>query len=132
MKQILLIVLVASIAFASCSKDDEFSGRVAKVDGIDYTVNMPTLTIDNHNAKLEFKDYFKEVSLDEKENCVVITASNPISQNALFKTIICTYHLSEGQYESLNLAVDYTIESFNEQSRLDVQKILREQTTIVL
>ncbi|RXQ92192.1 hypothetical protein EO244_11625 [Ancylomarina salipaludis] len=132
MKHILLILLVATIAFVSCSKDEGFLGRTVKVDGGDYIMNMPTLTIDYATSKLEFTKYFKDVKLDEKEDCIVITASNPFSQSALFESIICTYHLSDGKYESLNLAVDYSIESLNEQSVKDVQQILREQTTILL
>ena len=120
------------MTFASCSKEEVFLVKEAKVDGVDYVVNMPMLTTDFAKTKNDFSKHFKDVKIDEKEDLVLITTSNPVSNNALFKSVTCIFHLSDGKYDSVNMAVTYSIESLSENAIIDVQKILREQTTILL
>lgn len=132
MKRILLLIIVAIMVFTSCSKEEAFAGRKVTVDESDFVVNMPTITSDFVKVQKEFAKYFKDVELNDKGNCIIITTSTPISDNALFKSIKCIFHLSEGKYESVNIAVSYSMESFSEQGTKDIQQILKEQTMISL
>ena len=116
----------------SCSEDEVFRAREAKVDGVDYVVNMPNLTTDYIKTKKEFTKHFKDVKLDEKEDVIVIKTSNPLDHDALFKSITCFFYLSDGKYDSVNMAVTYSIENPSETAIIDLQNILREQTIISL
>lgn len=133
MKKFISIIILSSLLFLSCSKDDDNSMKFEKltVNSIDYHFNMPSLSNDYNASKANLEKVFTSVTLEKDGDNIIINASQPKGENNLFTSITATYHSNFYGFISSNMAFTYAVKNIDSQSYIKIKKLMKEQSTPV-
>jgi len=130
MKKIISIIILSSLLFISCNKDEvENKKTQVAVNNIKYNFNLPEINTDYNITKTSLDENFNNVTIDIKGDDVIINASDPKGSDNLFSTIALTYHSNFYGFTSFNVAFTYSIKDIDSESFIKIKELVKKKST---
>lgn len=129
MRKLITLILLSSLVFISCqNKDHDIKTTQVSVNSSDYNFNMPKVNTDYNIMKTNFEKLYSSVTIDEKDNIIIITANTPKGSNNIFESITSTYHYDFNGFKSYNMAFTYSVKNIDSQSFSNIRNLIKQNS----